>query len=146
MTEISLNSKLYKYICEMFLDDVPVCGIAKHFGIKSKEVKKVLTEQFGDEWENEKRNKRATLSLTMPKITEPDLFACQLALLANISERHFYSFVATVRENYPDTYNGVDTTTKKFRTTPDIDNEEIDLECHNTWYPLIHVWEYRDRV
>ena len=146
MTEISLNSKLYKYICEMFLDDVPVCGIAKHFGIKSKEVKKVLTEQFGDEWENEKRNKRATLSLTMPKITEPYLFACQLALLANISERHFYSFVATVRENYPDTYNGVDTTTKKFRTTPDIDNEEIDLECHNTWYPLIHVWEYRDRV
>ena len=146
MTEISLNSKLYKYICEMFLDEVPVCGIAKHFGIKSKEVKKVLTEQFGDEWENQKRNKRATLSLTMPKITEPDLFACQLALLANISERHFYSFVATVRENYPDTCNGVDTTTNKFRTTPDIDNEETDLECHASWYPAMHVWEYRNKV
>jgi len=146
MTEISLNSKLYKYICEMFLDEVPVCGIAKHFGIKSKEVKQVLTEQFGDEWEKEKRNNRATLSITMPKITEPDLFACQLALLANISERHFYSFVATVRENYPDNYNGVDTTTNKFRTTPDIDNEETDLECHASWYPAMHVWEYRNKV
>ena len=146
MTEISLNTKLYKYICEMFLDEVPVCDIAKHFGIKSKEVKQVLTEQFGDEWENEKRNKRATLSLTMPKITEPDLFACQLALIANISQRHFYDFVATVRQNYPDTCNGVDTTTKKFRTTPDVDEEEIDFEDNSSWYQIMNSWKYLRKV
>jgi len=146
MTEISLNSKLYKYICEMFLDEVPVCDIAKHFGIKAKEVKQVLTEQFGDEWEKQKRNNRATLSLTMPKITEPDLFACQLALLANIGRKQFDEFVATVRENYPDNYNGIDAKASMFCTTPDIDNEEIDLECLGTLYPLIHVWDYRNKV
>jgi len=144
MTTISLNTKLYKYICEMFLDEVPVCDIAKHFGIKHKEVKQVLTEQFGKNWKDVERNKRATLSLTMPKITEPDLFACQLALIANIGRKQFNDFANKVRENYPDTYNGVDTKTRKFRVTPDIDNEELDLENPTHHYPLIHVWKYRN--
>lgn len=145
MCSVVTATTLDKYICEMFLDDVPAGQIAKHFGLELKIVKRVLVEQFGSSnYRDHTLNKRRHSSLTMPKITEPDLFACQLALLANISERHFYDFVATVRQNSPDTYNGIDTETKKFRTTPDIDNEETDLECHHTWYPLIHTWRYRN--
>ena len=60
--------------------------------------------------------------------------------------KQFDDFVATVRENYPDNYNGIDAKASMFCTTPDIDNEEIDLECLGTLYPLVHVWQYRNKV
>lgn len=144
MTTISLNTKLYKYICEMFLDDVPVLDIAKHFGLKPKSVKQVLTEHFGKNWRSQRPNQRRSSAMIIPKITEPDLFTCQLALIANIGRKQFDDFVKTVRQHYPDTYNGVDTKTTKFRVTPDIDNEELDLENPHPLYPLIHVWKYRN--
>ena len=144
MITVRENSTLYKYICEMFLEEVPAHHIAKHFKLQTKTVKEVLAREFGEvdsrnyKSGNHLRRRTAT---SVPVVTEPDIFLCQFALLANINRKHIEEFVAKVWQYYPNTMNGVDSGTKKFRTTPPIDSgADLDDYHHPSSYWIWQRW------
>jgi hypothetical protein len=90
----------------------------------------------------------------MPKITEPDIFACQLALLKSIGDNAVRDFFEKVRESYPTVTLAIENTPvyNDFYTTPDL---EIETDMENDWvygkegglsWGLEHSQEYSERL
>ena len=97
-----LSKDMVDDICEMWDDGVPVKQIAEWFGLRKVTVKEVLLDIFPTDIYGNLIYQRGSSWLTLPKLTEPDLFACQLALLVSIGDNAVNEFFETVRQYYPD--------------------------------------------
>ena len=126
-----LTADLVDDICEMYHDGVPPADIAEWFGLRKVTVKEVLTDVFPtDIYGNLLPTGRGKGGqLILPKITEPDIFACQLALLKSIGDNAVRDFFDKVRENYPTVTLAIENTPARndFYTTPELELE-IDIE------------------
>lgn len=125
-----LTPKLQKDIYEMYRDGVPCGEIADWFGVSYITTKKFLSQYFRTDIYGSFINKyKPTADITLPKITEPDLFACQLALLKSIGDNAVREFFDKVRENYPTVTLVIENNppSNDFYTTPELE-PEIDIE------------------
>jgi hypothetical protein len=151
-----LTADLVDDICEMYHDGVPPADIAKWFGLRKVTVKEVLTDVFPtDIYGNLLPTGRGKGGqLILPKITEPDIFACQLALLKSIGDNAVHDFFEKVRENYPTVTLAIENNPgiNDFYTTPDL---EIETDMETDWiygkegglsWALEHSQEYSERL
>ena len=151
-----LTADLVDDICEMYHDGVPPADIAKWFGLRKVTVKEVLTDVFPtDIYGNLLPTGRGKGGqLILPKITEPDIFACQLALLKSIGDNAVHEFFEKVRENYPTVTLAIENNpaVNDFYTTPDL---EIETDMETDWvygkegglsWALEHSQEYSERL
>ena len=152
MINPKLTADLVDDICEMYHDGVPPADIAQWFGLRKVTVKEVLKDVFPtDIYGNLLPTGRGKGGqLILPKITEPDIFACQLALLKSIGDNAVRDFFDKVRENYPTVTLAIEKTPARndFYTTPELEIE-IDLESdwlvsngHGEFYPLENSADY----
>jgi hypothetical protein len=152
MINPKLTADLVDDICEMYDDGVPPAEIAEWFGLRKVTVKELLKDVFPTDIYGNLlvigRGKNGRLVL--PKITEPDIFACQLALLKSIGDNAVHEFFEKVRENYPTVTLAIENTPAKndFYTTPELEIE-TDLESdwlvgngHGEFYPLENSADY----
>lgn len=124
-----LSKDMVDDICEMFDDGVPPKQIAEWFGLRKVTVTEVLKDIFPTDIYGCLILKRGSSWLTLPKLTEPDLFACQLALLVSLGDSFVKDFFDKVRENYPTVTLAIENPKgSSFYRTPEI---EIDQE---TWF------------
>ena len=126
-----ITADLVDDICEMYDDGVPPAEIADWFGLRKVTVKELLKDVFPTDIYGNLlvigRGKGGRVVL--PKITEPDIFACQLALLKSIGDNAVHEFFEKVRENYPTVTLAIENTPARndFYTTPELELE-IDIE------------------
>jgi hypothetical protein len=126
-----ITADLVDDICEMYDDGVPPAEIADWFGLRKVTVKELLKDVFPTDIYGNLlvigRGKGGRVVL--PKITEPDIFACQLALLKSIGDNAVRDFFDKVRENYPTVTLAIENTPARndFYTTPELELE-IDIE------------------
>jgi hypothetical protein len=126
-----ITADLVDDICEMYDDGVPPAEIADWFGLRKVTVKELLKDVFPTDIYGNLlvigRGKGGRI--TLPKITEPDIFACQLALLKSIGDNAVRDFFDKVRENYPTVTLAIENTPARndFYTTPELELE-IDIE------------------
>jgi len=101
---MELSKDMIKTICEMFDEGVPYQEVAEWLGLSKVTVKEVLVQVFPTDIYGillpQHQSKGG--DITLPKLTEPDLFACQLALLVSIGDNAVNEFFETVRQYYPD--------------------------------------------
>ena len=143
-------------ICEMFDDGVPPAEIAEWFGLPKVTVKEFLKDIFPTDIYGNLlvigRGKGGRI--TLPKITEPDIFACQLALLKSIGDNAVHEFFEKVRENYPTVTLAIENNPPRhdFYTTPEL---EIETDIEGDWvygkegglsWGLEHSQEYSERL
>jgi hypothetical protein len=150
-----ITADLVDDICEMFYDGVRPKGIAEWLGLPKVTVVEILKDHFPTDiygclippFVKSPR-------FIMPKITEPDIFACQLALLKSIGDNAVNEFFDKVRENYPTVTLAIENTPayNDFYTTPDL---EIETDLENDWiygkegglsWGLEHSQEYSERL
>jgi hypothetical protein len=151
-----LTADLVDDICEMYDDGVPPAEIAEWFGLRKVTVKELLKDVFPTDIYGNLlvigRGKNGRLVL--PKITEPDIFACQLALLKSIGDNAVHDFFEKVRENYPTVTLAIENNPgiNHLYTTPDL---EIETDMENDWvygkegglsWGLEHSQEYSERL
>jgi len=127
-------------ICEMFDDGVEYTEIARWLGISKVTVKQVLVDIFPtDIYGVLKANRGKGGGCIMPKLTEPDLFACQLALLVSLGDSFVKDFFDKVRDTYPTVTLGLDWADGgSFYRTPDLEIEQdyySDDDDSNYSYP-----------
>ena len=146
-----ITADLVDDICEMFYDGVRPKGIAEWLGLPKVTVTEILKDHFPTDIYGclippFARSPR----FIMPKITEPDIFACQLALLKSIGDNAVQDFFDKVRENYPTVTLAIENTPARndFYTTPEL---EIETDLENDWlvgngygefYPLENSADY----
>jgi uncharacterized protein (DUF433 family) len=134
MINPKLTADLVDDICEMYDDGVPPAEIAEWFGLRKVTVKELLKDVFPTDIYGNLlvigRGKGGRVVL--PKITEPDIFACQLALLKSIGDNAVHEFFEKVRENYPTVTLAIENTpaSKDFYTTPEL---EIETDLESDW-------------
>ena len=121
-----LSKDMADDICEMFDDGVPYIEIANWFGLSKVTVKNVLLDIFPtDIYGVLKANRGKGGGCIMPKLTEPDLFACQLALLVSLGDSFVKDFFDKVRETYPTVTLAIENTLgSSFYRTPDLEIEQ----------------------
>jgi len=134
-----LSRDMVDDICEMFDDGVPPKQIAEWFGLRKVTVKEVLLDIFPTDIYGNLIYKRKSSWLTLPKLTEPDLFACQLALLVSLGDSFVKDFFDKVRDTYPTVTLGLDWADGgSFYRTPDLEIEQdyySDDDDSNYSYP-----------
>ena len=120
-----LSKDMVDDICEMFDDGVPPKQIAEWFGLRKVTVTEVLEDIFPTDIYGCLIYKRKSSWLTLPKLTEPDLFACQLALLVSLGDSFVKDFFDKVRETYPTVTLAIENTPgDSFYRTPDLEIEQ----------------------
>lgn len=146
-----ITADLVDDICEMFYDGVRPKGIAEWLGLPKVTVVEILKDHFPtDIYGCLIPPFVRSPKFVMPKITEPDIFACQLALLKTIGNNAVQEFFDKVRENYPTVTLAIENTPARndFYTTPEL---EIETDLENDWlvgngygefYPLENSADY----
>ena len=146
-----LTPKLINDICEMFDDGVPYQEIAEWFGLSKVTVKEVLVQVFPTDIygilipHHQGKNGR----VIVPKLTEPDIFACQLALLVSIGDSAINDFFEKVRESYPTVTLAVENPKgSSFYRSPEIEIDEEewfddDRDNHRMPYVSSVLYSYR---
>ena len=128
-----ITADLVDDICEMFYDGVRPKAIMEWFGLPKVTVVEILKDHFPtDIYGCLIPPFVRSPKFIMPKITEPDIFACQLALLKSIGDNAVHEFFEKVRENYPTVTLAIENTpaSKDFYTTPEL---EIETDMENDW-------------
>ena len=121
-----LTQDMIDKICGMFRDSVPPSDIAEWLGLRKVTVKTVLKQHFPvDVYGNLKPRYQGSANTVLPNITEPDIFACQLALLVSLGDSFVKDFFDKVRETYPTVTLAIENTLgSSFYRTPDLEIEQ----------------------
>jgi hypothetical protein len=128
-----LTQDMIDKICGMFRDSVPPSDIAEWLGLRKVTVKTVLKQHFPvDVYGNLEPRYQGSANTIMPNITEPDIFACQLALLVSLGDSFVKDFFDKVRESYPTVTSAIENTpaSRDFYTTPEL---EIEVDMESDW-------------
>lgn len=138
--EETLTQDMIDKICGMFRDSVPLIEIADWLGLPKVTVKIVLKEHFPvDVYGCLKPRSQGSANIVLPNITEPDVFACQLALLVSLGDSFVKDFFDKVREHYPTVTLAIENTpaSKDFYTTPEL---ELEVDMEDDWICGMGAW------
>jgi hypothetical protein len=155
MKERKVTPEIAKGLCDMFEHGVPLAYLIKWARLPKPTVMEYLKDNYAvDVRGNLIMQNRKSHKTVLPILTEPDLFACQLALLATIGKGTLIDFFEKVRENYPTVTLAIENNPgiNNFYTTPDL---EIETDIENDWiygkegglaWGLEHSQEYNERL
>lgn len=124
-----ITPKIAEGLCDMYEHGVELSYLIEWSRLPKVTVMDFLRENYRTDIYDNLIRTRISNKTILPNITEPDLFACQLALLVNIGGSAVQDFFDKVRENYPTVTLAIENTPAKndFYTTPDLELE-IDIE------------------
>lgn len=130
MIERKITPKIAEGLCDMYEHGVELCYLIEWSRLPKVTVMQFLRDNYPtDIYGKLIRLNRKSEKTVLPNITEPDIFACQLALLKTIGDRFVREFFDKVRENYPTVTLAIENNPPKhdFYTTPELEIEIDDL-------------------
>ena len=157
MKERKVTPEIAEGLCDMFEHGVPLTYLIKWSRLPKLTVMGFLKDNYAvDVFGNLIMQNRKSHKTILPNITEPDIFACQLALLKTIGDNVVQDFFDKVRENYPTVTLAIENNPPRhdFYTTPDL---EVEIDMENDWlygnfedtrttWALEHSQEYNERL
>ena len=133
MKERKVTPEIAEGLCDMFEHGVPLTYLIKWSGLPKVTIMDFFRENYHTDNYDYLIRPRISNKTILPNITEPDIFACQLALLKSIGDNAVQDFFDKVRENYPTVTLAIENNPPKhdFYTTPDL---EIEIDMESDWY------------
>jgi hypothetical protein len=155
MINPKITPKTAEGLCDMYEHGVELCYLIEWSRLPKVTVMQFLRDNYPtDIYGKLIRLNRKSEKTVLPNITEPDIFACQLALLKSIGDNAVQDFFEKVRENYPTVTLAIENNpvVNDFYTTPDL---EIETDMETDWvygkegglsWALEHSQEYSERL